>query len=252
MSAALVLLASCSTTASEPRVPAEPEGPPRVRKEVVERHAAQFDGELRDRPAGSQKEFLAATYLLGHLQKAGYVVRLDAVPVGDLVRSTNVVARPPDSDSPSVVVTVDYDSTDGDGTGLAVGTYLELARAVRVQAPDADIHFVALGAENTALKGGQLGSRRLARVLLDQGVDPLLVTVGRVSEGVIEGHGPVVSGSAAKDLVASARSIAALSMESRLSPAEDVWAEAGFRYVSVSGTIEVVPEVLLRFLVEQG
>src|SRR5687768_18446959 len=81
----LLPLAAC--TGEPERGPAgpAPDGPAEVEVEAVEEHAAQFDEDLSDRPAGSQQEFAAATYLTGHLQRAGYEVRLESVPYKDTV-----------------------------------------------------------------------------------------------------------------------------------------------------------------------
>jgi hypothetical protein len=105
-------------------------------------------------------------------------VELDAVPVEDTVRSSNVVALPPDGEPPEVVVAIGYDTTDEvRGFGRGVGIFLELARALRVAEPEHSVEFVALGAEHTDVNGGQLGSRRLIRILKDAEVDPEVVQI---------------------------------------------------------------------------
>ena len=151
---------------------------------AVERHATQFDRDLASRPAGSQQEFAAASYLTAHFQKAGYLVELDAVPVEDLVRSSNVVALPPSREEPAIVVAAGYDTTPGSRpAGATLGTLLEVARALRVAVPEHSVQFVALGAEHTGLGGGRLGSRRLARVLQDAELDPEIVQLVAIADG---------------------------------------------------------------------
>lgn len=180
------VMTACSGDEEGPAPAIAAGGPPEVRAEVVERHAAQFDRDLESRPAGSQQELSAATYILGHLQRAGYGARLEAVPVENLVSSTDVLAVPPGGAVPATVVAVAYDTAAGTrGFGADIGLFLELARALKVADPEHDVLFAALGAENTALGGGNLGSRRLLGLLDEQGADPLVLTI----EGV--GPGPV-------------------------------------------------------------
>src|SRR5688500_17656446 len=110
LATALLLLPACIGGGDDtPRPDFTPEGPPQVQREVIARHAEQFEQDLATRPAGSQQEFAAATYLTAHLQQAGYVVRLEDVPVADTVRSSDVIGRPPSGADPKVVVTVSYD-----------------------------------------------------------------------------------------------------------------------------------------------
>lgn len=187
--------------------------------ESIERHAAQFDEELDPRPAGSQEEFLAATYILGHLQQAGYVPLLDAVPVGNLVRSTNVVAPPPSDVDMTIVLAVAYDSGPrAASTGEAIGLWLELARAVQVRDPDHTAGFVAMGADRT--EDDQLGSRRLAKFLVDEDLDPVVVTFGAVDGGDATLADPV----------------------------DSVFERAGFEHRVASGSVASLGEVLLDLL----
>lgn len=210
-------------------------GPPVVRAEVIERHAAQFDrGELRSRPAGSQQELSAATYILGHLQRAGYAVRLEGVPVKDLVSSTDVIALPPSGGSPSEVVTVAYDTeVDARGFGADIGLFLELARALRVVDPRHEVMFAALGAENTRIGGGGLGSRRLIRLLDEGRADPAVIAITNV------GPGPVC-------------------IEDRATPGCEAgppagpYAEAGLERTPASGPPEALGRALLDLLGDPG
>lgn len=235
-----LLGASCSS--GDPLPAVEATGPPEVRADVVARHAEQFDTDIPIRPAGSQEELAAATYISGHLQLAGYVVFLDGVPVRDLVRSTNVVARPPSSEAPSVVVVVPYDTSEEFPTdGPALGLFLELARALRVAEGGHGVSFIALGAEHIDIGQGNLGSRRAAQGLLDDDHDPLIVTLGWIADDAcarIEGDLPGVT----------------LPTEYSCNPIPktpkepDVFADAGFEHVTISGDPAVVGDALFDFL----
>lgn len=211
-------------------------GPPEVRPEVVERHAAQFDRDLEARPAGSQQELSAATYILGHLQRAGYGARLEAVPVENLVNSTDVLAVPTSGANPATVVTVAYDTAAGTPhSGADIGLFLELARALKVADPDHDVLFAALGAENTALGVGNLGSRRLLELLDEQGADPLVLTIGGVGSGpvCIEGPEPLAGAPGCGE------------------PARaDPYTEAGLTHAQASGPPEALGRTLLDLLQE--
>jgi hypothetical protein len=233
----MIVAVACGSDEDSP-VGVGPDGAPDVVTEDVQRHAEQFDRDLPRRPAGSQQEFAAATYLLGHLQRAGYVVQLDFVPVEDLVRSTNVVAEPPGGD-PEVVVVIPYDGRDG-GEGL--GLFLETARVLRVRTADHRVEFVALGAERARVSGGFLGSRRLARRLLDVGLGPTIVELASVKTG-----DPLeVTGDAAGDFLGTTGA------DGDGRPSDVVWARAGFPHVIVSGDPAEVGAALLNFLGEAG
>ncbi|HEX2051049.1 MAG TPA: hypothetical protein VHJ34_10535 [Actinomycetota bacterium] len=248
--AAAAVLAACASDGAPPDA-VDPPGPPAVRVGVVRRHAAELAGELPERHAGTQQELAAATYVLGHLQRAGYVARLVDVPVANLVRSTNVVALPPSGGDPEVVVAVPYDvapGAPGDEGAAAVGVMLELARALRVAEPRHGVELVALGAE----RGGdrRLGSRRLARVLLDEGADPLVVTVQTVDDalaGAFAARGP-----GADDLAALARrlGVAPAPPGAARPPSPDVFTQARFDHLSVAGGPADVGRVLLAYLTD--
>lgn len=237
---ALILLAgleattACSAGDGEPAPAIAAGGPPKVRAEVVERHATQFDRELESRPAGSQQELSAATYILGHLQRAGYGARLEAVPVENLVNSTDVLAVPPGGGTPATVVTVAYDTAAGmRDFGADIGLFLELARALKVADAKHDVLFTALGAENTPLGGGNLGSRRLIGLLGEQGADLLVLTI----EGV--GPGPVC--------IDGSEPIAGAPGCGEPAPAGP-YAEAGLKQVLASGRPEPLGRTLLSLL----
>lgn len=200
ISVVVAVLVACSPGSERPGddgIPA-PSGPPVVQHDLVDRHARQFDDEVPNRPPGSQHEVAAASYILGHLQLAGYSPRLDGVPVAHQVRSTNVVAMPPEGSDPEYLVVVAYDTRPGggDGAGRYIGLFLELARALHVADPHHGVGFVAVGAESA----GNRGTRRLARFLLDEGLDPSVISIG-------------------------------LDLE----PADDALTEAGFEHEALSG-----------------
>ena len=210
-------------------------------------HAGQFDGPLAERPAGSQREFAAATYILAHLQEAGYTPLLDPVPVKDLIRSTNVIASPPRAADMETVVVVPYDSGPGSSsTGTSIGTWLELARALYAAAPDHSTGFVALGAEHASVGGGNLGSRRLAEYLIDRGAHPLVIVVGSITKSGVF----AAAGSGADALNRSARSLGLERGTSAQpgSPTAAVFAKAGFAEATVSGSVASVGRVLLDAL----
>lgn len=227
--------------------PAAPNGPPVVRDAIVDEHAAQFDGPLADRPAGSQREFAAATYVLAHLQAAGYTPLLDPVPVKDLVRSTNVVADPPRSNDAGTVVAVAYDSSSPeDRTGAALGLWLEVARALYVRDANHDVAFVALGAEHATVGKGDLGSRRLAEFLIDRDEHPLIVTIGSISES---GETFGASGFGAAAFEAAARRLGVDAAPDAPEPgAARVFRAARFPEVTVWGSVDGVARVLLDVL----
>lgn len=243
----LALGAACSTLPEGQKSTEPATGPPEVRADTVERHARQFDDEEPDRPAGSQGELAASVYIVAHLTDAGYVSRLDAVPVQDLVRSTNVVALPPSGEQAEVVVVVAYDTgNDSDTGGYSIGTWLEVARALRAIEPEHDVQFVALGAEHATVSGGDLGSRRLAQQLVDDGRTPHVIVV----EGVEEGDdGLAVGGEARDELIDEARSLGAGRDASY--PRKDTGAAflaAGFDTTAIGGGAGAVGPVLLAYL----
>lgn len=176
---ALLLLAACGTDATLGARPA-PSGPPTIDYDLVRQHALQFDVDIPSRPPGSQHELAAATYILGHLQLAGYSPTLAAVPVADQVQSTNVVAFPPNGENPEVLVAIGYDDSGrGAGEGQQIGLFLELARAINVAEPDHRAGFVALGAETD----DYAGSVELGRTLEERGFEPQLLLLQLGNEG---------------------------------------------------------------------
>lgn len=170
-----LLVSGCVPPGTSTETTPVPEGPPEVSYELVRRHAQQFDVDVPDRPAGSQHETAAASYILGHLQLAGFSPRLDRVPVADTLNSTNVFAYPPNGSKPEYLVAVSYD-TPASGLqqqGRELGLFLELARALTVADPDHGVAFAALGAENVDARG----TRRLAQFLLDEDISPSVLLI---------------------------------------------------------------------------
>lgn len=247
---AIVVLFAGGSCGSEVRDFETPDvaGPPVVRMDVVEQHADQFDTDVPQRLAGSQEEQAAASYITGTLQQNGYFVRLDAVPVADLVRSTNVMAAPAGASEPEVVVVMPYSTGPVHASsGLALGLFLELARALNVVEPAHAVHLVAVGAEYTEVEGGALGSRRLARFMLDEGWDPLVIQLVDLSRG----GSLTVSGDRSDELVDAMTAMTGPFTafdEGSLEVDPDVFATAGFERLLISGDAEKVGDVLIEYL----
>lgn len=243
-----MLCGACVSTTDAPDL--EGSGPPEIQPDIVRRHADEFAGDLADRAPGSQGEQAASFYILGHLQQAGYVVRLDGVPVGNLVSSTNLMALPPSGDDPEAVVAVPYDT----GGNLAIGVFLELARALHATEPEHAVEFVAMGAEGGGGEADQLGSRRLIKVLSDEEIDPVVITLSVFKAGVgdvfVDGTGPIAAG-----LRRTARRLG-LREPTEVpppSPHDDtVFARAGFDHVIVYGRPVEVGGTLLEYLASAG
>jgi hypothetical protein len=207
---------------------------------VIAKHAEQFDVEVPDRVAGSQQEFVAASYITGHLQQAGYLVQLESVPVANTVRSSDVIALPPAGGKPTVVVTTSIDTKPGTPAGGgSIGAFLETARALRVAEPNHSVEFAALGANAT---GDLLGTRRLVALLQDASAHPHVVEI-EVEE---EGEGFWARGPAAPALAAIAR-------DDRMEPppssdGDDPVRVAGLAHTEVGGDPVIVARVLLEWL----
>ncbi len=242
---AVFLATACATgrgIQSDPNVT----GPARVQTDLVESHRMQFEIDDPDRPAGSQGEEIATAYLLGHLQRAGYTVFLDSVPVGDLVTSTNVVGQPPGGDF-ETIVTASYDTAPGVDDSLGIGVFLELARAVSVRDREHRVGFIALGAEHARASGGRLGSRRLAAYLLDRELDPLMISLEDVSAGASVA---TIAGARTRafESAATRAGISARAVERPLSSSSEVFKLAGFESSSVGGGFVSAAGALLAYL----
>jgi hypothetical protein len=249
---ALALLAGACTS-SDPSGDKGPAatGPPEIQLDVVTEHARQFDDEVPQRLAGSQDELVAASYISGHLQQAGYRVRLDDVPVGDLVESTNVVALPPGDGDVQFAIVVPY----GTGAGVPpqgedLGLFLELARALAVRVPDHHVQFVALGAEFAEGSGGSLGSRRYLKLLQENDEHPFVI-----SPAVIAGGGFASLGPAGDDLNSVAQKLGIPKARPLNDPLlasylriTQMYAEAEIGHAIAAGGAEEVSRVLLEFL----
>ena len=183
LAAVSVLALGCSSAPPSDTTP-EPPGPPEVRPAAIERHAAQFADELPERPPGSNEEQVAASYILGFLQQAGYPGRLDGVPFADLVRSTNVIGTPPDGGPPEYVVAVPYSTPPGQVLDAhSIGAFLEVARALNARDGTHLVEFVALGAEFAEQEAGTLGSRTMASLLSEESVEPRVIYLSPVLSG---------------------------------------------------------------------
>jgi Iap family predicted aminopeptidase len=128
--------------------------------------------DIGSRPAGTEAERKAATYLAEELTAMGYAV--DVVPFDYTARSEsgtsqNVVARDPQEDPglPLVIIGAHYDSVpmgpgandNGSGTALTV----EVARELRwFPVPGVAVRFVAFGAEEVGLRGSAQYVRTLS------------------------------------------------------------------------------------------
>lgn len=216
---------------------------------MIESHAQQFAEEVPERPAGSQQEQIAATYILGHLQQAGYPARLDAVPVADLVRSTNVIAVPPLGADARYVVAVPYDTPPGERPGAdAIGVFLEVARALSVIELDHPVEFVALGAEFSERGDGSEGSEALVQRLTSDGVSAQVVYLapGLIEDGRPGGSvGLVAEGPLAGRLGAEQRSVGGV-----VSASLELYEQAGFEATAVGGDPGELAQSLVELLTE--
>ncbi|MGH2808486.1 MAG: hypothetical protein ACRDKT_14560 [Actinomycetota bacterium] len=240
--AILVFLAACAGDSGSGEPGAAPTGRGEIDYTLVQRHAEQFDVDLPSRPPGSQQELAAATYILGHLQLAGYSPVLDAIPVGNQVQSSNVIAVPPNGDAPQVVVTVAYDTLgERVHTGTEIGLFLELARAINVAEPDHAIAFAALGAEGADARG----SIGLASFFEEQGLDPSVLSIrtGARESGQIRAAGSCATTSF--ELTPFEECVAA-----RLSG--DPFSQRGFRHTLIEGDTDVMGRSLFEFLLGAG
>lgn len=181
--ASIVLLGCTGAPRSEDPLPDAP-GPPDPRPEAIERHATRFADELPERPPGSNEEQVAASYILGFLQQAGYPARLDGVPVADLVRSTNVIGTPPGGADPEYLVAVPYGTPPNEALDAhSLGVFLEVARSLSVRDLGHQVEFVALGAEFAEQEKGTLGSVAMASLLREESFEPQIIYLSPVMSG---------------------------------------------------------------------
>jgi hypothetical protein len=234
-------MAACGNRAADGVLPRT--GPPRVQSATAIQRAQWFDSHDPDRPAGSQGELVASSYLLARLEQAGYVVSLDPVPVGNLLHSTNVIALAP-SGAATTVVIVDYDtSASARSDGPALGTFLEMARALRVLQAHHSVEFAALGAQHTDVNGGQVGARSLIELLKQARPQPSIIRIGNIRQGA---SGLTVTGPRAASITAAAAKQGVAARRSGSVP-DDVFTSAGFAETVVDGNLSAGP-VLLAYL----
>ena len=220
--------------ASEAPVDTSSSGPPTIRSDVVEAHAEQFDSEVPVRSPGSGEELAAASYVLGHLQQAGYVPLLDSVPVENLVESTNVVALPVSGEEPTELVAVSLGTSEAETGGEQIGVFLEVARALNVARPDHAVAFVALGAEDSPRLGGSLGTRRLLQYLADREFNPHVITLGR---------GPSLTAEGSRDQEIVEKRVPS-------APRDDLYTRSRLEHTVVSGPPIEVGEAVLTYLAD--
>ena len=239
-----ILVLGCSSAPPPRNSSPEAPGPPEVRPGAIERHADQFADELPERPPGSNEEQVAASYILGFLQQAGYPGRLDGVPVADLVRSTNVIGTPPEGDPPEYLVAVPFGTPPSEALDAhSIGVFLEVARALSVQEPGHPVEFVALGAEFAEQEAGTLGSRAMATLLQEESFDPQIIYLSPdLSGDSFYAEGPLAS---EFDLASSAGSAP---LHQVALAASEVYRNEGFEVTVIDGNPEEVALTLLEFL----
>lgn len=239
---ALGCSASPSSEVARPDAP----GPPDPQPEVIERHATQFADELPQRPPGSNEEQVAASYILGFLQQAGYPGRLDGVPVADLVRSTNVIGTPPGGATPEYLVAVPYGTPPNQALDArSLGVFLELARALSVRELDHPVEFVALGAEFAEQEKGTLGSVAMASLLQEESFEPQIIYLSPVLSGdAFYAQGPLAS-EFEPDVAASEPPMDQVALA-----AADLYRDEGFDVTIVDGDAAEVADTLIEFLSE--
>ena len=244
-----VMATACTASGGGPAAHPSPFGEPSVDESVVEQHAQQFTGGKNSRPAGSQEEFAAAAYITGHLQKAGYIIRLDPVPVSDTVRSTNVIALPPSGAEPKVVVITGY--TRGTavwlGDGPSIGLFLELARALNVADPKHSVEFVALGGEGADAPGTYLGSLRLVESMVEDDIHPKVIELWHVEPGADAWY---AKGPDAEELLSLAPAGKPTNVGGRTP--KDPYDEAGFDHDMVFGSLAGAATAVLDYLEREG
>ena len=241
-----VVALGCSPGPSSDVARTDVPGPPDARPEVIERHATQFAEELPQRPPGSNEEQVAASYILGFLQQAGYPARLDGVPVADLVRSTNVIGTPPEGATPEYLVAVPYGTPPGQALDArSLGVFLEVARALSVRELDHEVEFVALGAEFAEQEKGTLGSVAMASLLQEESFEPDVIYLSPVLSGdAFFAQGPL-AGEFEPEVTGSEPTWPQVTLA-----AADVYRNEGFEVTIVDGDALEVANTLTDFLSE--
>lgn len=114
-------------------------------------HTRFLSVDVGTRIEGTDKEKRAAEYIISELQKAGYFVRTQQVPVPNGTVSQNIMVTKEGFSAKRIVIGAHYDAR-GDSPGAndnasGVGVLLELARAAKRQGLAPTIDFIAFGAE---------------------------------------------------------------------------------------------------------
>jgi hypothetical protein len=240
-----IVVIGCSPASPPPAGPtSDAPGPPNARPGVIERHADQFANELPRRPPGSNEEQVAASYILGFLQQAGYPGRLEGVPVADLIRSTNVIATPPGGATPEYLVAVPDGTPSNEALDAhSIGVFLEVARALSVRKPAHPVEFVALGAEFAEQEAGTLGSRAMASLLREESLEPQIIYLSpELSGDSFHAEGPLASRFKAvpRPGIGPLNQIALA--------AANAYRNEGFEVTVIDGHPSVVADTLLEFL----
>jgi len=239
-----IVVIGCSTSTPSGGPLVEPPGPPDARPEVIERHATQFADEFPERPPGGNEEQVAASYILGFLQHAGYPGRLDGVPVADLVRSTNVIGTPPRGAAPEYLVAVPYGTPPNDALDAhSIGVFLEVARALSVRESEHAVEFVALGAEFAEQEAGTLGSRAMATLLQEESLEPQVIYLApELSGDSFYAEGPLAGE------FEPASSVSTAPIHQVALAAAAAYRNEGFEVTVIDGDPEEVAAALLEFL----
>jgi hypothetical protein len=248
LTALSILVLGCSSAPSPQSTSPEAPGPSQVRPGAIERHAAKFAEELPERPPGSNEEQIAASYILGFLQQAGYPGRLDGVPVADLVRSTNVIGTPPDGATPEYLVAVPYGTPPDDALDAhSIGVLLEVARALSVVEPGHTAEFVALGAEFAEQGAGTLGSRAMATLLRGESFEPQIIYLSPdLSNDSFYAEGPLATE------FEPASSAGTGPLHRVALEAAKLYRNEGFKVTVIDGNPEEVAITLLEFLSQRS
>jgi hypothetical protein len=130
-----------------------------------------------------------------------------------------------------------------------VGVFLELARSLRASVPEHSVEFVALGAEESDVPDGPLGTRRMIKLLQDRDLTPKVIFLtNNEPPGDFKAYG-----ADADELHSLAfGDEVALTQELMVAPGSDLFAEAGFDTTLVAGEPSRVAQILLRFLANEG
>lgn len=131
-------------------------------------HVYVLSEEIGARIAGTEKEQEAADYVIEQFERIGYSVAVQPFSVdGDILYSQNIIATKPGKIDQTVIIGAHYDSvserTCDDGNTLTgagdnasgVGVMLEVAEVLAGYKTQANIIFIAFGAEEMGLWGSE-------------------------------------------------------------------------------------------------